>query len=354
MAGWLKSIGEMLTGRVDVGTSLIPTLEVAAEPVSGPRTFDELVGQARARRALGVKLDAYRFTGTVPSHLLFTGGSGLGKTATARVFALAMDTTMHYVMCPELRSWDAIATVLRLIRAGDVLFLDEVHALRPAFQEKLYRVLTDFRAASADGDLDVERFVAVGATTHAGRLNKALKSRLAHEITFEPYSAPELAEIATRHARREYGVELDHEVSLSLAYLCKREARRAVALTDALLEAASSLLRRRPSGAEVGLQALALMVECANIDPYLGLDSPSRRYLHSLHALGRPASAETMAKLVGEEVDNVKYHIEPFLMCGHPERGGPLVEIAAPYGRRLTSAGVDYVRLNPEKEGSIV
>lgn len=347
LPNWIENL---FPPRVCVGNSMIPVLDVPAQvELPGPYSFEDLVGQHMALRALRVKLDASSALGEAPSHMLFTGGSGLGKTVTARVFSRALGTTMHYVMCPELTSWSPAADLLRSIQPRDVLFLDEIHALRPAFQEKLYQVLADF---VLDGK-PVERFVAIGATTHAGRLNRALKSRMAQEIIFEPYSVPELAEIARRHARRKYQVELPLTIALSLGKLSKREARRAVSLTDALVESSAALSRRRPTSADLSAEAFALMVECANIDPVLGLDSASRRYLRALCSHGRPASAETLAKLIGEEVDNVKHHIEPFLMSGMPEFGGPLVEIIAPHGRRLTAAGMEYVGSNPDKDVSL-
>lgn len=347
--GLFRRIVEMVQGPPVA--SQIPVVDLSS-PTSdrGPSSFDDLVGQETARRILRVKLDSHRYTGNPPSHMLFTGGPGLGKTATARVFARSMGTSMHYIMCPELKSWSSALDVFRSVRDGDVVFLDEIHALKPAIQERLYRVLTDF----ATDEFATGRFTAIGATTHSGRVNKALKSRLSQEVVFEPYSVAELAEIAVRHVRREHGLELPLDVAHRLGSLSRREARRVVALSDAMVESAASVAGRRPRSEDMGQAALALTIECANIDPVLGLDAASRRYLVALHRLGRPASAETISKLIGEELDNVKYHIEPFLMRGSPDRGGAIVEIVAPHGRCLTAAGSEFVRSNLTKEADAI
>lgn len=93
--------------------------------------FPKLIGQTQAKRAI---TDWYNFE-TQP--LLIYGSSGYGKTAYAESLgARTIDTT-------QMRS-DRVNSMLKPIKEsedGDILFFDEIHSMKPAVLEGLYKII---------------------------------------------------------------------------------------------------------------------------------------------------------------------------------------------------------------------
>ena len=87
---------------------------------------------------------------------------------------------------------DLVGMLLKL-QAGDVLFIDEIHRLPAPVEEFLYSAMEDFHVdVTIDSGLHattesfkLQPFTLVGATTRAGSLTSALRSRfgLVHHMT---------------------------------------------------------------------------------------------------------------------------------------------------------------------------
>ena len=98
--------------------------------------------------------------------------------------------------------------LLTQLDTGDVLFIDEVHRLNKAVEEFLYPALEDFRVdyttESGIGgrtvNFNLKRFTLVGATTRAGLLSAALRSRIGLPFHLQYYTDDELVRIVTRSA----------------------------------------------------------------------------------------------------------------------------------------------------------
>src|SRR5204862_95528 len=75
--------------------------------------------------------------------------------------------------------------MLTSLGAGDILFIDEVHRLRPVLEEFLYPAMEDYRVdvRIADGPhaqtipMALERFTLIGATTRFGLLTPPMRAR---------------------------------------------------------------------------------------------------------------------------------------------------------------------------------
>lgn len=93
--------------------------------------FSHIIGQSQAKLAI---LDWYNYE-TQP--LLIYGSSGFGKTLFAEsVGARTIDTT-------QMRS-DRVNSMLKPIKEsedGEILFFDEIHSMKPAVLEGLYKII---------------------------------------------------------------------------------------------------------------------------------------------------------------------------------------------------------------------
>src|SRR5437764_13798128 len=102
-----------------------------------------------------------------------------------------------------------LAALLTNLEERDVLFIDEIHRLKPAVEEILYPAMEDFQLDLIIGEgpaarsvkIDLAPFTLVGATTRAGLLTNPLRDRFGIPVRLSFYSEAELEEIVNRGAR---------------------------------------------------------------------------------------------------------------------------------------------------------
>lgn len=309
------------------------------QPTPGvrPQCLNDFVGQSSLRERLQIALAAASRRGDPMEHLLLHGPPGLGKTTLAHIIAEEMGTRAYVTSGPALsKGADLVGTLTRM-QAGDILFIDEIHRLPAAVEEYIYPAMEDFKI---DFTLDsgmharvvtyrLKPFTLIGATTRAGLLTAALRSRFGISHRLEFYAEAELAEILDRAARR-LNIPLDCPETRSLIASRSRGTPR-ICLR---------LLRRVRDYAEVEadgvltatLAAHALALE--GVDE-MGLDSADRAYLGVLAKVygGGPAGLEAIAATLGEDPGTLEDMIEPFLL-----QAGLLARTRQ--GRQLTDQGV--------------
>lgn len=148
--------------------------------------FSNIVGQDQAKLAI---TDWYNYE-TQP--LLIYGNSGYGKTLFAESLgAKTIDTT-------QMRS-DRINSLLKPIKEaedGDILFFDEIHSLKPAVLEGLYKIIDKgtFYDTELCIDLPLPKARFVFATNILTPLPEAFKNRCRF-VELQDYSEQELSKI---------------------------------------------------------------------------------------------------------------------------------------------------------------
>ena len=109
-----------------------------------PQKLSDLIGQDQVKENLAILIAAARQRGEALDHVLFYGPPGLGKTTLAHVVANEMGVNVKVTAGPAIERAGDLAAILTHLRAGDVLFIDEVHRLGRAVEEVLYPAMEDF------------------------------------------------------------------------------------------------------------------------------------------------------------------------------------------------------------------
>jgi Holliday junction DNA helicase RuvB len=326
-----------------------------------PKTFQEVVGQDNIKQYLKIKVDAFHKTGTCPSHMLFLGFSGAGKTTLANVMANELGTKFHSVMATNIRTFDDLYNIFKDVEKNDIVFFDEIHAIAPKIQEHLYSVLEDFKLSTYNKSLqkqqtfDLPRFTCIGATTHSGDLNAPLLSRFQTKSILQPYTKPELTKMIQTAGKRIYGIDLDMNICEEMAQLSKNTARNAYNLLDSLMVVAEASCTSKVQSHMINKQLLHKTLRHENIDPCVGLEYSSRNYLVNLVQEGQSEAVgvKTLSSLCREQESNIINLIEPPLVAGlsftldvGPQKvsfNGPFVKITK-NGRRPTQIAIDYIK----------
>jgi holliday junction DNA helicase RuvB len=287
------------------------------DPALRPRTLAELIGQDRVKENLKILIDAARQRAEALDHVLFYGPPGLGKTSLSHVLANEMGVNIKITSGPAVERAGDLAAILTNLRAGDILFIDEVHRLGRAVEEVLYPAMEDFSLDIVIGKgpsarsirLKLPRFTVVGATTRLALLTAPLRARFGAVFHLDFYDLPAMNAIVER-AARVLNVPAEAEGVDEIA----RRGRGTPRVALRLLRRVRDYAQVRANGTITRPVAQAAL-DLLNVDP-LGLDDMDRRVLLTIieKYRGGPVGLNTIAASISEEQDTIMDVVEPYLL----------------------------------------
>nr|WP_232298636.1 Holliday junction branch migration DNA helicase RuvB [Companilactobacillus ginsenosidimutans] len=312
-----------------------------------PQTFDDYLGQEKAKHELDVYIRAAKQRKQTLDHVLLYGPPGLGKTTLAMIIANEMGVNIHTTTGPSIEKSGDLVAVLDELSPGDVLFIDEIHRMPKAVEEVLYSAMEDFYIDIIVGQGTESRslhhqlvpYTLIGATTTSGKLSAPLRDRFGIVEHMEYYSEAELSKIVFRSADV-LNIKIDEDGAHELA----RRSRGTPRIANRLLKRVRDFAQvgnKDKIDYEIAKSALnQLQVDDA------GLDSLDRRILKMMIDLygGGPLGIKVIAANIGEDQETIESVYEPYLM-----QMGFLKRTAR--GRIVTKKGYEHLGYPyPEEE----
>lgn len=306
-----------------------------------PQRLQDIIGQEQVKENLSILIEAARKRGEPLDHVLFYGPPGLGKTTFAHVLANEMGVNIKVTSGPAIERAGDLAAILTNLRAGDVLFIDEVHRLGKAVEEVLYPAMEDFALDIIIGKgpsarsirLKLPRFTVVGATTRLALVSAPLRARFGAVYRLDYYESTAMQAIVHRAATL-LPVEVDEGGVEEIARRARGTPRVALRLLRRVRDYAQVRADGRITRA-VAQEALDLLAVDA-----LGLDEVDRRVLKTIIEKyhGGPVGLATIAASISEEADTIMDVVEPYLLqLGFLDR--------TPQGRVATRAAYEHLGL---------
>ncbi|HEX7733539.1 MAG TPA: Holliday junction branch migration DNA helicase RuvB [Ktedonobacteraceae bacterium] len=321
--------------------------EQAIEGSLRPRRLAEYIGQEKIKDNLNILLEAARRRKESVDHILLYGPPGLGKTTLCNIIAAEMGVSLRTTSGPAIEHAGDLASILTSLQPGEVLFIDEIHRLQRAVEERLYSAMEDFALDVMIGKgpsarslrLTLPPFTVVGATTRVGSLTAPLRDRFGAIYRMEYYDNDSLRKILTRSAQI---LKVPSEPA-GIDEISSR-ARGTPRIVNRLLKRVRDYAQVRADGVitkEVAEKALGAL----EVDQ-LGLDQTDRNLLETIiHKFnGGPVGLDTLAASTSEDSETIEDVYEPYLLqLGFIAR--------TPRGRVVTRLAYQHLGLNLPSDG---
>jgi Holliday junction DNA helicase RuvB len=303
--------------RAEITTPEVLTEESVVELKLRPQRLAEFIGQSKVKDALDIAIQAALGRREPLDHALFHGPPGLGKTTLAELIARELSVNIHTTSGPALEKPADLVGTLTNLRAGDILFIDEIHRLRPIIEEFLYPAMEDYKIdiRLSDGPhaqtvtMPIERFTLIGATTRFGLLTAPMRARFGLAMRLDFYPVADLEEIVRRTAAV-INVELHEDGAHEIA----RRSRGTPRIANRLLRRVRDYAQVRAGGVvtkAVANDALGLL----DVDDF-GLDDMDARIVKTIIEKfdGGPVGVASLAAAIGEDAGTIEEVYEPFLV----------------------------------------
>ena len=333
--------------RAEITTPEALADESVVELSLRPQRLAEFIGQQKVKESLRIWIDAALARREPMDHALFFGPPGLGKTTLAELIARELGVNIRTTSGPALEKPGDLVGTLTNMREGDILFIDEIHRLRPIIEEFLYPAMEDYRIdiRLSEGPkaqtitMPIERFTLIGATTRFGMLTAPMRARFGIVERLNYYPVEDLEQIVFRSAEV-MKVAIDEGGAHEIA----RRSRGTPRVTNRLLRRVRDFAQVRANGnvtRDVAGQALAML----DVDEF-GLDDMDARVLKTIIEKfeGGPVGLNTIAAAVGEDANTLEEVYEPFLVQqGFLQR--------TPRGRMATAQAYRHFGYTPPANG---
>jgi Holliday junction DNA helicase RuvB len=323
--------------RAEITTPEALAEESVVELSLRPQRLAEFIGQEKVKQSLRIWIDAALARREPLDHAVFYGPPGLGKTTLAELIARELGVNIRTTSGPALEKPGDLVGTLTNLREGDILFIDEIHRLRPIIEEFLYPAMEDYKIEIrlSEGPkaqtitMPIERFTLIGATTRFGMLTPPMRARFGIVERLNYYPVEDLEQIVTRSAMV-VNVEIDDGGAHEIA----RRSRGTPRVANRLLRRVRDYAQVKADGVitkDVATQLLRMI----DVDEF-GLDDMDARILKTIIEKfeGGPVGLNNIGAAIGEDSTTIEEVYEPFLVQHGFLQRTPRGRVATPLAYR--------------------
>jgi holliday junction DNA helicase RuvB len=323
--------------RAEITTPEALAEESVVELSLRPQRLAEFIGQEKVKQSLRIWIDAALARREPLDHAVFYGPPGLGKTTLAELIARELGVNIRTTSGPALEKPGDLVGTLTNMREGDILFIDEIHRLRPIIEEFLYPAMEDYKIdiRLSEGPkaqtitMPIERFTLIGATTRFGMLTPPMRARFGIVERLNYYPVEDLDQIVTRSS-----MVLNVEIAEGGAHEIARRSRGTPRVANRLLRRVRDYAQVKADGV-ITKDVASQLLRMIDVDEF-GLDDMDARILKTIIEKfeGGPVGLNNIGAAIGEDATTIEEVYEPFLVQHGFLQRTPRGRVATPLAYR--------------------
>jgi len=303
-----------------------------------PKFLDDYVWQSSIKSHLKVSIKSAKIRKAPLEHILFYGPPGLGKTTLSNILASEMEANIKITSWPAIEKQSDLVSLLSNIEENNILFIDEIHRLRPQVEEILYTAMEDNNIDIMLGKwtwaqsvkIPIPSFTLIWATTKLSKLSSPLRDRFWNIMKLDFYSEEEIAIIVWKNSKT-----LDLSLENDAIKFISSRSRKTPRIANRLLK-----IVRDYSIVWEDINKLSSLEKIfKNIEIWdLWLDKLDLKVLETIYYNhnGWPVWLNTLASATGEEESTIEDVVEPYLLqVWFLER--------SPRWRKISMEGIKYI-----------
>ena len=281
-----------------------------------PKNLNDYVWQELIKKHLSVSISSCKIRNKPLDHILFYGPPWLWKTTISNIIANEMWVNLKATSGPAIEKQADLVSILSNLEKWDILFIDEIHRLKPQIEEILYTAMEDFVIDIMVGSwtwaqsvkMPIQEFCLVWATTKLSSLSSPLRDRFWNVLKLDFYWVKDLALIIKNNAIK-LNLDLSDEVLKNIA----KKSRWTPRIANRLLKIIRDyhIIWKNINDLDV----LNSIFSDIWIDE-LWLDYLDRKYLETLYYKfnSKPTWLNTLASIIWEEEATLEEVVEPYLL----------------------------------------
>ncbi len=169
-----------------------------------PNDFKDFIGQKHIKKTLKIAIQSSIKRKSPLGHILLYGESGYWKTTLAQIIANQLGVNIKIITWYAINKPAEIINILNNLKTWDILFIDEIHRLKPNIEEILYIAMEDFvidmiMPEWGNVRIPINKFTLIGATTKPEKLSLPFKNRFIYQFHLQPYTPEEKLKIFERY-----------------------------------------------------------------------------------------------------------------------------------------------------------
>lgn len=304
-----------------------------------PMKLEDYVWQDSIKKHLSVSINSSKIRWECLDHILFYWPPGLWKTTISNIIAHEMESNLRSTSWPAIEKQSDLVSILSNLEEWDILFIDEIHRLRPQVEEILYTAMEDFQIDimvwsgtwAQSVKLPLKRFSLIWATTRLSALSNPLRDRFWNILKLDFYNSEELSKIIHKNS-----FKLDLKLSEYVLDSLSRKSRWTPRIANRLLK----IIRDyhtiwKDLNNDKIIDEIFLDI---GIDE-LWLDYLDKKYLTTILEKFNswPVWLNTLSSAIWEEESTIEDVVEPYLLqIGFIER--------TPRGRKITFDAINHLK----------
>ncbi len=170
------------------------------------KCFEEFIWQKELKKILITAINSAKKRNSSLWHMLFSWQSWYWKTTLARIVANNFGVNIKIVTWYAITKPSELISILNNLDKNDILFIDEIHRIKPNVEEVLYTAMEDFcidmvMPEGGNVRVSLNPFTLIWATTKLESITQPLKNRFVYNFHLKNYSEEEKIQIIKKYTQ---------------------------------------------------------------------------------------------------------------------------------------------------------